>query len=64
MDSEGQTACGNAAVFPCNGKDREEGEGMGITNTDFLMAFEVLFSIATWEYMKHLWDERIAPARQ
>lgn len=31
---------------------------------DFSMAFEVFFSIATWEYLKHLWDERIMPAKQ
>ena len=30
---------------------------------DFSMAFEVFFSIATWEYLKHLWDERIMPAK-
>lgn len=31
---------------------------------DSSMAFEVFFSIAIWEYLKHLWDERIIPAKQ
>lgn len=30
---------------------------------DSSMAFEVFFSIGTWEYLKHLWDERIMPAK-
>ena len=31
---------------------------------DYFTVFDVFFSIATWEYMKHLWDERIMPANQ
>lgn len=28
------------------------------------MVLEVFFTIATWEYLKHIWDERIMPAQQ
>ncbi|MEK0306938.1 hypothetical protein [Bifidobacterium favimelis] len=31
---------------------------------EFPMALEVFFTIATWEYLKHIWDERIMPAQQ
>lgn len=28
---------------------------------EFPMALEMFFTIATWEYLKHIWDERICP---
>ncbi|MEK0305983.1 hypothetical protein [Bifidobacterium favimelis] len=31
---------------------------------DFHMSLEVFFTIAVWEYLKHLWDERIMPAQR
>lgn len=32
--------------------------------SEFPMALELFFTIATWEYLKHIWDERIMPARR